>query len=216
MQEIIKNIFDAILEGNSQEVQKNIQTALDHNINPDTILNDGMISAMAEVGKLFEEGQFYVPEMLISARAMKEGLLIIKPLLSTDTTSNTGMVIIGTVKGDLHDIGKNLVAMMMEGAGFEIQDLGTDVAPEKFMEAIKNSSKSEKKLIVAMSALLTTTMTSMQVTIQGIIESGLRDQVKVLIGGAPVTDKYAEQIGADGYAGDASRAVSVAKRLLSI
>jgi len=215
MKEIFKTIFDAILEGDSQGVRDGVTKALDEGMKPENILNDSMISAMAEVGKLFEEGQFYVPEMLVAARAMKEGLTILKPYLGDDSTTKAGTVIIGTVKGDLHDIGKNLVAMMMEGAGFEIQDLGTDVAPEKFIEAIKNNYEKEKKLIIGMSALLTTTMTSMQTTINSIVESGLRDNVKVMIGGAPVTEKYAKQIGADGYAADASRAVTVAKALLS-
>jgi 5-methyltetrahydrofolate--homocysteine methyltransferase len=154
--------------------------------------------------------------MLVAARAMKEGLAVLRPYLSDDSASKTGTVIIGTVKGDLHDIGKNLVAMMMEGAGFEINDLGTDVAPERFIDAIKSNLAGSRQPIIAMSALLTTTMTNMQTTINGLIESGVRDKVKVMIGGAPVTEKYAEQIGADGYAPDASRAVTIAKQLIQV
>jgi 5-methyltetrahydrofolate--homocysteine methyltransferase len=216
MSDIIEIISKAIIDGNSQSVRDQVQEALDSGLNPDSILTDGMISAMAEVGRLFEEGQYYVPEMLVAARAMKEGLAVLRPYLSDDSASKTGTVIIGTVKGDLHDIGKNLVAMMMEGAGFEINDLGTDVAPERFIDAIKSNLAESRQPIIAMSALLTTTMTNMQTIINGLIESGVRDKVKVMIGGAPVTEKYAEQIGADGYAPDASRAVTIAKQLIQV
>jgi 5-methyltetrahydrofolate--homocysteine methyltransferase len=216
MSDIIETISKAIIDGNSQSVRDQVQEALDSGLNPDSILTDGMISAMAEVGRLFEEGQYYVPEMLVAARAMKEGLAVLRPYLSDDSASKTGTVIIGTVKGDLHDIGKNLVAMMMEGAGFEINDLGTDVAPERFIDAIKSNLAESRQPIIAMSALLTTTMTNMQTIINGLIESGVRDKVKVMIGGAPVTEKYAEQIGADGYAPDASRAVTIAKQLIQV
>jgi 5-methyltetrahydrofolate--homocysteine methyltransferase len=216
MSDIIETISKAIIDGNAQSVRDQVQEALDSGLNPDSILTDGMISAMAEVGRLFEEGQYYVPEMLVAARAMKEGLAVLRPYLSDDSASKTGTVIIGTVKGDLHDIGKNLVAMMMEGAGFEINDLGTDVAPERFIDAIKSNLAGSRQPIIAMSALLTTTMTNMQTIINGLIESGVRDKVKVMIGGAPVTEKYAEQIGADGYAPDASRAVTIAKQLIQV
>jgi 5-methyltetrahydrofolate--homocysteine methyltransferase len=216
MSDIIETISKAIIDGNAQSVRDQVQEALNSGLNPDSILTDGMISAMAEVGRLFEEGQYYVPEMLVAARAMKEGLVVLKPYLGDDSASKTGTVIIGTVKGDLHDIGKNLVAMMMEGAGFEINDLGTDVAPERFIDAIKSNLAGSRQPIIAMSALLTTTMTNMQTTINGLIESGVRDKVKVMIGGAPVTEKYAEQIGADGYAPDASRAVAIAKQLIQV
>jgi 5-methyltetrahydrofolate--homocysteine methyltransferase len=169
-----------------------------------------MIAAMAKVGQLFEEGEYYVPEMLVSARAMQSGLAILKPLLKEAKVASAGRVAIGTVKGDLHDIGKNLVAMMLEGAGFEIKDMGTDVAPEKFVEAVKTGGVD----VVALSALLTTTMTNMKVTVEALKQAGVREKVKVIIGGAPVTDSYAQQIGADGYAPDASKAVSLAKGLL--
>jgi 5-methyltetrahydrofolate--homocysteine methyltransferase len=157
------------------------------------------------------KGEFYVPEMLIAARAMQNGLALLKPHLQESDVKPAGKVVIGTVKGDLHDIGKNLVAMMLEGAGFEIYDLGTDVSPQKFIE----TARSVNADIVAMSALLTTTMTNMKVTIDALAEAGLRRSLKVMVGGAPITDQYAAQIGADGYAVDASRAVSLAKSLLA-
>jgi 5-methyltetrahydrofolate--homocysteine methyltransferase len=170
-----------------------------------------MMTAMAKVGELFEEGEYFVPEMLIAARAMQAGLKLLKPLLVEADVKPSGQVAIGTVKGDLHDIGKNLVAMMMEGAGFEINDLGTDVPPEKFVETIQSGNVD----IVAMSALLTTTMPNMESTIQAIEAAGLRDQVKVMIGGAPVTQDYADKIGADGFAPDASQAATLAKRFVA-
>ena len=186
-----------------------MQKAIDAKYGPGVILNDAMVASMAEVGKRFEEGEYYVPEMLIAARAMKEGLAILKPLLREAKVQSAGKVAAGTVRGDLHDIGKNLVCMMLEGAGFEILDLGTDVAPEKFVESVKESHVD----FIAMSALLTTTMPNMQQTIDALKAAGVRDQVKIMIGGAPVTENYARQIGADGYAPDASRAVALAKSL---
>ena len=211
MEEVLQNIFNGILEGDRETVRSNVQQAIDAKMAPAVILNDGMVSAMAEVGKRFEEGEYYVPELLIAARAMKEGLVLLKPLLQQAKVKAAGKVAAGTVKGDLHDIGKNLVCMMLEGAGFEIMDLGTDVSPEKFVDAVQNG----KADIIAMSALLTTTMPNMQTTIEALKTAGLRGQAKVIIGGAPVTDSYARQIGADGYAPDASRAVALAKSLLS-
>jgi 5-methyltetrahydrofolate--homocysteine methyltransferase len=165
---------------------------------------------MAEVGRLFEEGEYFVPEMLISARAMKSAMAILKPHLTSEQVGSAGKVAIGTVKGDLHDIGKNLVSLMLEGAGFQVVDLGSDVSPDKFVDAVKNNGVD----IVAMSALLTTTMVNMKATVTALEEAGLRSKVKVMIGGAPVTDAFAKQVGADGYAPDASRAVAVAKVLL--
>jgi 5-methyltetrahydrofolate--homocysteine methyltransferase len=211
MEEVLQNIFNGILEGDRQTVRSNVQQAIDAKMAPAVILNDGMVSAMAEVGKRFEEGEYYVPELLIAARAMKEGLVLLKPLLQQAKVKAAGKVAAGTVKGDLHDIGKNLVCMMLEGAGFEIMDLGTDVSPEKFVDAVQNG----KADIIAMSALLTTTMPNMQTTIDALKTAGLRSQAKVIIGGAPVTDSYSRQIGADGYAADASRAVALAKSLMS-
>jgi len=210
MEDYIKKIYAGILEGQHKQVAADVQAALDAGADPAVILNQGMIAAMAEVGRLFEIGEYYVPEMLIAARAMQAGLALLKPRLAQADVKSAGKVAIGTVKGDLHDIGKNLVAMMLEGAGFEIKDLGTDVAPEKFVEAVK----SEGVNIVALSALLTTTMPNMKTTIEALKAAGVREKVKVMIGGAPVTDSYAQQIGADGYAPDASRAVSLAKSLV--
>jgi 5-methyltetrahydrofolate--homocysteine methyltransferase len=211
MEEILQNIFNGILEGDRETVRTNVQRAIDAKMAPAVILNDGMVVAMAEVGKRFEEGEYYVPELLIAARAMKVGLALLKPLLQEAKVKAAGKVAAGTVKGDLHDIGKNLVCMMLEGAGFEIMDLGTDVSPEKFVDAVQTG----KANVIALSALLTTTMPNMQVTIDALKAAGLRNKVKVMIGGAPVTDSYARQIGADGYAADASRAVALAKSLLA-
>ena len=210
MDEIQKKIFDSIINGDQVSTKQYVQQAIEKGLDPASILNDGMVAAMAEVGHLFEVGEYYVPEMLISARAMQSGLVILKPYLKESNVSSAGRVIIGTVKGDLHDIGKNLVAMMLEGAGFEIIDLGSDVSPIKFVDAVRI----EKPDIVALSALLTTTMLNMNSTLDALREAGLRDQVKVMIGGAPVTEEYAHQIGADGFANDASRAVTMAKTLL--
>jgi 5-methyltetrahydrofolate--homocysteine methyltransferase len=165
---------------------------------------------MTEVGKKFEEGEYFVPEMLISARAMQSGLAILKPLLVASDVRATGKVVIGTVKGDLHDIGKNLVGMMLEGAGFELIDLGTDVRAEQFVTAVRENAPD----LVAMSALLTTTMPAMKSTVEALVEAGVRHQVKVIVGGAPVTGEYAAKIGADGYAADASRAAALATRLV--
>ena len=205
-----KVIYDSILEGQQNDTIAGVQAAIDAGLPPGDILNKGMVDAMAEVGRLFEEGEYFVPEMLIAARAMQSGLALLKPHLIEADIESAGKVAIGTVKGDLHDIGKNLVGMMLEGAGFEVLDLGTDVTPEKFVETVKDGGVD----IIALSALLTTTMPSMKATIDALIAEGIRDQVKVMIGGAPVTDAYAEQIGGDGYSPDASRAVSLAKSLL--
>jgi 5-methyltetrahydrofolate--homocysteine methyltransferase len=211
MEQLIKDIYDGILEGQHKVMESRVQAALGAGLSPKKILDEGMIAAMAEVGRLFEIGEYYVPEMLISARAMQTGLAVLKPKLVEAKVQSAGKVAIGTVKGDLHDIGKNLVSMMLEGAGFEIVDLGTDVTPDKFADAVTSRGVN----IIAMSALLTTTMPNMQATIAALKEAGLRDKVKVMIGGAPVTETYARQIGADGYAPDASRAVNLAKSLLS-
>ena len=207
----LEPIFAGILEGNQNMVRENVQIAVDAGIAPEVILQQGLIPAMTEVGRLFEIGEYFVPEMLIAARAMQAGLAILKPRLVAANIAAAGKVVIGTVQGDLHDIGKNLVAMMMEGAGFEIVDLGTDVSPEKFVAAVRD----RKANLMALSALLTTTMPKMEATIKAVQEAGIRDQVKVMIGGAPVTQGYADKIGADGYAADASRAASLAKTLVS-
>ncbi|MCX6067315.1 MAG: corrinoid protein [Chloroflexi bacterium] len=211
MNEKLSELYNAILDGDVAGAKAGVQAALDAGLEPGLILADGMIAPMKEVGKRFEEGEYFVPEMLIAARAMQAGMSLLKPHLVGSDVKSAGKVAIGTVKGDLHDIGKNLVALMLEGAGFEIKDLGVDVAPEKFVEAITVDGVD----IVAFSALLTTTMPNMKVTIDAIQQAGLRDKVKVIIGGAPVTEEYARQIGADGYSSDASRAVSLAQALLA-
>ena len=211
MDQSLEPIYKAVLNGDKDAATENVQAALDAGTDAGVILHEGLIPAMGEVGRLFEEGEYYVPEMLIAARAMQAGLAILKPLLVDSDIKPTGKVAIGTVKGDLHDIGKNLVGMMLEGAGFEIYDLGTDVSPEKFIGIVND----EKVDILAMSALLTTTMPMMEATIKAVNEAGLRDAVKIIIGGAPVTNEYAEKIGADGFAPDASQAASLAKSLVS-
>ena len=211
METILKEIYDGVMSGSAGEVPLKVKAALEAGLPPATILNEGMIAAMNTVGKLFEEGEFFVPEMLISARAMQAGLAVLKPKLALADIKATGRVVAGTVKGDLHDIGKNLVCMLLEGAGFEVIDLGTDVTPDKFVEVIKEGRAD----LVALSALLTTTMPNMRATIEGLKAAGLRDKAKVMIGGAPVTQTYADQIGADGYAPDASRAVALAKSLMA-
>lgn len=193
-------------------VQQMVIEALENQIDPGVILNDGMVAAMGEVGRRFEVGDFYVPETLIAARAMQAGMSILMPYLVQDNVQSTGKVLIGTVKGDLHDIGKNLVKMMLEGAGFEIRDLGTNVSPEEFMISIKDYRPD----IIALSALLTTTMPNMKAIIDIIKANSMRDKVKVIIGGAPVTEEYAQKIGADGYAPDASRATSLARSLMKV
>ena len=211
MDEKLKAIYDGIIEGDHKAVAANVKAALEAGIQPGAVLNEGMVSAMAEVGRLFEEGEYFVPEMLISARAMKSGLSVLRPMLVSADIRPVAKVAIGTVKGDLHDIGKNLVAMMLEGAAFEIIDLGSDVSAEKFVDSVKSQGAN----IIAMSALLTTTMVNMKGVIEALSTAGLRDQVKVIVGGAPVTDSFAKQIGADGYAADASRAVNLAKSLVA-
>jgi 5-methyltetrahydrofolate--homocysteine methyltransferase len=210
MDEKLKSIYDAILEGDMEGVVNNVQAPLDAGVAPGEILNTALIPAMDKVGRLFEEGEYFVPEMLVAARAMKAGLEILKPLLVDSGVDPVGKVVLGTVKGDLHDIGKNLVAMMLEGAGFEIVDLGADVSPDQFVAAIRDGVD-----VVGLSALLTTTMPAIENTIRAIEESGLRNQVKIIVGGAPVTAEYARQIGADGYAADASQAATLARELIS-
>jgi len=205
-----KAIYDSILEGDKDNTCERIQAALVNKVPAEKILHESMIAAMQEVGRLFEEGEYFVPEMLISARAMQAGLELIKPLLVESGVKMVGKVAIGTVKGDLHDIGKNLVGMMLEGSGFEVVDLGTDVNPTAFVEAVKDGAD-----IVALSALLTTTMPAMKDTIDALNAAGLHDKAKVMIGGAPVTQAYADQVGADGFAPDASRAVVMAKELMA-
>lgn len=210
MESLLETVFENVVNGKRQETETAVHSALGSQIPPETILNEGLISAMDDVGKRFEAGEYYVPEMLIAARAMQAGLGILKPHLLEKNIQAKGKVIMGTVKGDLHDIGKNLVAMMLEGAGFEVIDLGTDVSPEKFVAAIRENQPN----VIGLSALLTTTMQNMKSTIEALVQAGLREQVKIIIGGAPVTEAYAKTVGADGYAADASRAVNLAKSLV--
>lgn len=200
-----------VIDGQQDNVRELVDELLNSGASPEKILDDGLISAMREVGNRFENGDLFIPEMLIAARAMQTGLGILKPYLIEQGIKATGKIVIGTVKGDLHDIGKNLVAMMYEGAGFEVIDLGTDVQPEQFVSAVKEYEPN----LVGMSALLTTTMVNMKTTIDYLDEQGLRSKVKVIIGGAPVTNDFAKQIEADGYAADASQAVSVGNLLIN-
>lgn len=203
----IQDIYQAILGFDEAKVKELTRAEIDAGTDLDSILNDGMIGAMDEVGKQFSEGVLFVPEMLMAAKAMKGGLAILKPLLTGDAALSRGTVVIGTVKGDLHDIGKNLVSMMMEGAGFKVVDLGPDVDAEKFVQAAKENNAD----VVALSALLTTTMPAMEATIAAIKEAAL--PVKTIIGGAPVTQAFADQIEADGYSDDAPGGVELVRRL---
>jgi 5-methyltetrahydrofolate--homocysteine methyltransferase len=206
---LIEEIRVSVINGQAKIAVEKTQQALAENVPADVIPNEGLISAMSEVGRLFEEGVYFVPEMLIAARAMDKALQILRPYLVAQGVQPIGKVAIGTVKGDLHDIGKKLVAMMLEGAGFEIMDLGIDVPPEKFVAAVQNGAQ-----VVALSALLTTTMPNMKSIVEAIQQAGLREQVRIVIGGAPVNDVYAAQIGADGYAPDASSAVRKVRELI--
>jgi len=205
----LKGLAEAIINGKADAARELTQQAVDEKTAPKQIIDEGLIAGMSEVGRRFKANEFYVPEVLIAARAMHAALDVLKPLLAESDVQPVGYVAIGTVKGDLHDIGKNLVAMMLEGAGFQVIDLGVDVPPEKFVEAIKE----QKAQIVALSALLTTTMPAMGDTIKALDAGGVRGNVKVIIGGAPVTQSYADEIGADGYAADAASAVDKAKEL---
>jgi 5-methyltetrahydrofolate--homocysteine methyltransferase len=206
----LETIYQAVLDGDAPAAESAVKEALAANVPAEDILQKACIPAMGEVGRLFEEGEKFVPEMLISARAMQKSVALLKPLLAQGNIQAVGKVVVGTVQGDLHDIGKNLVGMMLEGTGFEVVDLGTDVTPSKFVEAVKTHHPQ----LIGLSALLTTTMPSMKKIIDALQEAGLRGQVKVLIGGAPVTEAYANQIGADGYAPDASSAARKAKALM--
>ena len=205
----VKDIYEGVLAFQVDKVRQLTQAELDAGTDIQTILNDGLIGAMDEVGQKFSEGILFVPEMLMAAQAMKAGLAILKPHLTEEMSHSKGTVVIGTVKGDLHDIGKNLVAMMMEGAGLTVVDLGVDVDAEKFVEAAKDNQAD----VVALSALLTTTMPSMETTVKAIKEAGL--STKSIIGGAPVTEAYAKQIGADGHSDDAPGAVELVRRLVN-
>lgn len=205
-----KALYDAVLSGDAKGARELTEQALAAGKDPLELVNTYMVPAMDEVGKRFECNEYFVPELLIAARAMKASLELIRPLLVARGTQPVGRVAIGTVKGDLHDIGKNLVAAMLEGGGFEVIDLGVNVSPDQFVHAVKERNAN----VIAMSALLTTTMPSMRTTIDALKHAGVREQVKVLIGGAPITQKYADEIGADGYSDNAPAAVTLARRKL--
>jgi 5-methyltetrahydrofolate--homocysteine methyltransferase len=204
----LKQLYDAVVNGDAKTSQNITQQALAEGIDPLELVNKYMVPAMDEVGRRFEANEYFVPELLIAARAMKASLDLIRPLLTARGDQPVGRVAIGTVKGDLHDIGKNLVASLLEGGGFEVIDLGVNVPPEKFIATVKERGAN----IIAMSALLTTTMPAMKSTIDALKQAGVRQQVKVLIGGAPITQKYADEIGADGYSENAVGAVALAKK----
>jgi 5-methyltetrahydrofolate--homocysteine methyltransferase len=210
---VLEELRQAVVDGQAKMAVAKATEALEQGIAAEVLLAEGLIAAMNEVGQLFEEGEIFVPEMLVSARAMNAALAILKPLLADEGEGarTAGTVAIGTVQGDLHDIGKNLVAMMLEGNGFNVVDLGTDVPPARFAEAVRDGAD-----VVALSALLTTTMTNMRDVVEAITEAGLRGRVRIVVGGAPITAKYASDIGADGYAPDASKAVRKVRELLAV
>lgn len=211
MADILAKIASELYEGEDQSVAELVQKALDQGMEPKEVLQGGLIAGMDEVGRDFKAGELFVPEVLIAARAMHAGMNVLRPLLAESDSISAGKYLIGTVKGDLHDIGKNLVKMMLEGAGFETIDLGTDVEPQAFVDAVRE----HKPLLIGMSALLTTTMVQMRATVEALEEAGLRDSVKIMIGGAPVTEAFATQIGADAYAPDAASAVDKARELVA-
>jgi 5-methyltetrahydrofolate--homocysteine methyltransferase len=209
---VLEQISEALQEGNSAEVSKLVKAAIDQKVQPQDILNKGLIDGMSKIGAKFKCNEVYVPEVLMSARAMHAGLAVLKPLLAAKGIKPRGTVVIGTVRGDLHDIGKNLVGMMLQGAGFAVTDLGNDVSPEKFIEAVQK----EGAQVVGLSALLTTTMPNMKEVIAKFVETGLRKRVKIMVGGAPLTAEYAKEIGADGYAPDAAEAADLALALVPV
>lgn len=206
-----EKLHQAVLEGDQKLARSLTEAMLAEGVPPMDLITKAMVPAMDEVGRRFECEEYFVPELLLSARAMKGAMELLRPLLTAAGAQPAGRVVIGTVKGDLHDIGKNLVASMLEGGGFEVVDLGADVAPEKFIEAVQNSGAQ----IVALSALLTVTMPSMRTTIDALNQAGLREKVKVMVGGAPVTPQFATEIGADGYSETASSAVQLARKLVA-
>jgi 5-methyltetrahydrofolate--homocysteine methyltransferase len=207
----LKQLYDSVVSGDAKATQAITQQALADGVDPLKLVNEYMVPAMDEVGRRFEANEYFVPELLISARAMKAALELIRPLLTARGDQPLGRVAIGTVKGDLHDIGKNLVGSLLEGGGFEVIDLGVNVTPEKFIATVNEKNAN----IVAMSALLTTTMPAMKTTIDALKQAGIREKVKVLIGGAPITQKYAEEIGADGFSDNAVGAVALAKKAIA-
>lgn len=208
----LEKLYQAVLNGDAKTAVAITKQAIDEQLDPIALISGTMVPAMDEVGRRYEEEEYFVPELLLSARAMKGALELLRPLLAERGAQPTGRVAIGTVQGDLHDIGKNLVASLLEGGGFEVIDLGADVSPEKFIAAIRERNAQ----IVCLSALLTVTMPSMKKTIEAFKEAGVRDQIKVLVGGAPVTQQYADEIGADGYGESASTAVALARRMVGV
>ena len=208
----IQEVSNAVQSGKSKIVGGLVQEALKEGYDPTEILNLGMIDAMSIVGEKFKNNEIFVPEMLVAARAMKKGVEVLKPHLAGDNTVSAGKLVIGTVAGDLHDIGKNLVAMMMESAGFEVIDLGVDVPAENFVNAVKNNSDVD---IVCVSALLTTTMPAMKDTVKALTDAGFRDKIKVMVGGAPINQEFADEIWADAYTEDAASAAQVAKAFVN-
>jgi len=202
---------NAIVDGIAKEAVKQTELGLEQGIAADVLLADGLMAAMREVGQLFEDKEIYVPEMLVSAHAMKSSLEILRPHLVEADVQASGRVAIGTVEGDLHDIGKNLVAMMLQGSGFEVEDLGVDVYPERFVQAARDGAD-----VIALSALLTTTMPNMLKVVQALRDAGIRDRVRVVVGGAPITQSHCDEIGADGYAKTASSAVRMVQRVLGL
>jgi len=209
MTDILQKIASNLYDGQDKEVARLVQESLDKGITPEEILSGGLIAGMDEVGRDFKAGDLFVPEVLVAARAMHAGMGVLRPLLAESGVPSAGKYVIGTVQGDLHDIGKNLVKMMLEGAGFETIDLGVDVRPDAFVDAVREHQPN----LLGMSALLTTTMVQMKTIIEALEEAGLRDSVKIMVGGAPVTAAFAEQIGADAYAPDAASAVDTARSL---
>jgi corrinoid protein of di/trimethylamine methyltransferase len=207
----LKPLFEAVVSGDAKTARAVVEQALANGTEPLKLVQEYMVPAMNEVGRRFECSEYFVPELLLSARAMKSALEIVRPLLAARGIQPAGRVVIGTVKGDLHDIGKNLVASILEGGGYEVIDLGVNVNPEQFVAAVKEKSPQ----IVALSALLTTTMASMKVTIEALKQAGVREKVKVLVGGAPITQLYANEIGADGYSESAAGAVALAKHAVA-
>lgn len=207
----LQPIYDSIEEGRVADAREYVQAALDAGAAPELVLNEGMIAAMSEVGCLFEDGDYFVPEMLLSARAMQAGLELLKPYFVDDVVEPVGTVVIGTVQGDMHEIGKSLVAMMLEGAGFAVIDLGADVGADKYVAAVKEHNAQ----IVAMSTLLTTTMPKMKTIVEALREGDGGVEVRIMVGGAPVTAAYAASIGADGYADDASQAARLARSFVT-
>ena len=209
--DVLQKIAEELIKGNYPEMPKLVQQALDAKILPSKILNEGLVAGMDVVGEKFRRDEFFMPEVLIAARAMQAGMDILRPKLVETGVKLAGKVVLGTVKGDLHDIGKNLVGMMLEGSGFQVVDLGIDIPPEKFVDAVRTNQPD----VLGLSALLTTTMPKMKETIESLIEAGVRNKVKIMVGGAPVTEKFAKDIGADGYAPDAATAVEKVRELVS-